>query len=678
MCILKRKSLTFRPALAGTLSVLSLCLLPLALAATTTSPSPSASAWVPVGPDGGDARAFAGDPANSSHIFLGTTNSWIYQSQDNGATWQRLAKLSKKDDLIIDNIVVDQADPKTLYVGAWVVDHPDGGIFISHDSGESWTKAATMDGQSVRALVQAPSNPKELVAGALKGIFESDDAGATWKQISPPSSNELHEVESIAIDPKDPHTIYAGTWHLPWKTTDDGANWHNIKNGLIDDSDVFSIIIDPKSPQTVYTSACSGIYKSENGGEEYKKIQGIPSTARRTRVLMQDPTNPSIVYGGTTEGLYRTTSAGTNWSRLTGPDVIINDIYIDPKNSQHVLLATDRSGVLMSNDQAVSFKSANDGFSQRQVSALVVDARNPQTIYVGVVNDKVYGGVFISNDSGKTWEQKSNGLDGRDVFSLAQAPDGTLLAGTGHGIFRWNNSAWQPIGKVVQTEQKTVTVIRKKKKVKDTRTVTKDMGMIEGRVYSLDLSQGSWYAATSTGIYQSDNQGGTWQGGPVLSKADYQAIRSAGETVLASRRDSIVVSQDGGKAWQPLTLPAPLTAASSIAVAPGGSLWIGGREGVFYSDDKGATWTQDKNLPISNINSLSYDSDLKRIMVTSWNSTFVFAVDEKTHDFKWWDAGWNTRVVRSLGGRLMGASLYNGVIVQPQLQGGSAGSMGGR
>ncbi len=678
---MKLKSLWSGPVAAATvLSAVSLCSLPLALAAATQSPTPSSSSssWIPVGPDGGDARAFAGDPTNSSHIFLGTTNSWIYQSQDNGVTWQRLAKLSKKDDLILDNIVVDASDPKTLYVGAWVVDHPDGGIFISHDSGESWTKVQGMDGQSVRALTQAPSNPKELVAGALKGIFESDDAGVTWKQISPPSSNELHEVESIAIDPKDPHTIYAGTWHLPWKTTDDGANWHNIKNGLIDDSDVFSIIIDPRAPQTVYTSACSGIYKSENGGEEYKKIQGIPSTARRTRVLMQDPTNESTVYGGTTEGLYRTSSAGTNWSRLTGPDVIINDIYIDPKNNQHVLLATDRSGVLLSNDQAASFKPANVGFSQRQVSALIVDDKNPQTIYAGVVNDKIYGGVFISNDSGKSWEQHSNGLDGRDVFSMAQSPEGTLLTGTGHGIFRWNNSNWQPVGKIVQTEQKTVTVVRHGKKVKDTKTVTKELGNIEGRVYSMDLAQSSWYAATSAGIYQSDNQGATWQGGPVLSKMDFQAIRSAGETVLASRRESLVVSQDGGHNWQAVTLPSPLTSVSAIAVAPGGSLWLGGREGVFYSEDKGVTWTQDKTLPISNINNLSYDSDLKRIMVTSWNSTFVFAVDENTREFKWWDAGWNTRAVRSLGGRLMAASLYNGVIVQPQMQGANGGATGGR
>jgi len=52
-------------------------------------------------------------------------------------------------------------------------------------------------------------------------------------------------VESLAIDPTDPDVVYAGTWHLPWKTTDGGKTWSNIKQGIIDDSDVFSIIIDP-------------------------------------------------------------------------------------------------------------------------------------------------------------------------------------------------------------------------------------------------------------------------------------------------------------------------------------------------------------------------------------------------------------------------------------------------
>src|SRR6201996_5125116 len=87
------------------------------------------SSWVPVGPDGGDGRSFAADPTNDKHLYLGTTNSWIYQSEDGGASWQQLAKLAKTDDLLLDNIVVDSSDAKTLLVGAWVVDHPDGGLF---------------------------------------------------------------------------------------------------------------------------------------------------------------------------------------------------------------------------------------------------------------------------------------------------------------------------------------------------------------------------------------------------------------------------------------------------------------------------------------------------------------------------------------------------------------------
>ena len=631
-----------------------------------TNANPVATAWVPVGPDGGDARSFAADPSDSRHIYLGTTNSWIYESRDSGVSWHRLAKLSPKDDLILDNTVVDQSDPKTIYTAAWVVDHPDGGLFISHDSGKTWTKNPAMDGQSIRALAQAASNPRMLVVGTLKGVFRSEDSGQHWDQISPANSAELHEVESIAIDPKDPKTIYAGTWHLPWKTTDGGANWRNIKQGLIDDSDVFSIIIDPTAPQTVYTSACSGIYKSDNGGELYHKIQGIPSTARRTRVLMQDPVDRSMVYAGTTEGLYRTSSAGTNWTRLTGPDVIINDVYVDPKNPKHVLLATDRSGVLLSNDQATTFSASNQGFSQRQVVALAKDVKDPNRLYAGVVNDKMYGGVFTSADGGRSWQQQSQGLDGRDVFSLAESPEGTLLAGTGHGIFAWQDGRWQAAGHVVQMVEKTTSVRRKGKLVKTTKTTAKPAGEIDGRVNEFDLTHSTWYAATTAGVYQSADQGKTWTGGPVMGQADFRNVHTMGSVVLATRRTGIAISQDGGKTWQDEPLPGQLTTIRTSTIAPGGSMWLGGREGVYYSTDNGANWKFMSSLPISDINGIEYEGDLKRIVITSWSSTWVMGVNEADRSWKWWDAGWHVRGVRSNGGHLLAASLYNGVVVQPQ------------
>ncbi|MGD0547834.1 MAG: transcriptional regulator, partial [Terracidiphilus sp.] len=204
--------------------------------------------WGAIGPAGGDARAFAAVPGQPRHLYLGTTNSWLYESLDGGASWHRLAKLDTFDDLILDHIVVDRANPATVYVAAWRLEHSDGGLWVSRDEGRSWKEIAGLRGQSIRSFAQAPSDPSFLYAGTLEGVYRSNDSGVSWTLVSPPGSQEIHEVESLAIDPLDPNIVYAGTWHLPWKTTDGGESWKSIKEGVIDDSDVFSIIIDPAQP----------------------------------------------------------------------------------------------------------------------------------------------------------------------------------------------------------------------------------------------------------------------------------------------------------------------------------------------------------------------------------------------------------------------------------------------
>ena len=410
-------------------------------------PQGHAVSWFAEGPDGGSARAFGVDPSDHLHLYLGTATGWIYQSQDGGKTWGRLARLDHRDDLIVKKILVDSTDPKHLVVGAYALgERPDGGVFVSHDGGAVWTSEQEMSGQSIRSLTVAPSDPKIYTAGTLEGVFRSTDGGTHWERISPKDNVEIHEVESLAVDPADPNIIYAGTWHLPWKTEDGGKTWAIIKQGIIEDSDVFSIVVDPKQRSQVYLSACSGIYKSDDAGAKFDKVQGIPSTARRTRVLMQDPNHLDTVFAGTTEGLYRTFDAGKYWIQTTRPDVIVNDVYVDPSNSKHVLLATDRRGVLASDDGGDSFLPSNSGFSARQITAFSADAQHAATVYVGVVNDKDSGGVFVSHTGGLSWSQLSDGLDGHDVFSMIQAPDGTILAGTEHGIYLLKDAAWLRVG----------------------------------------------------------------------------------------------------------------------------------------------------------------------------------------------------------------------------------------
>jgi photosystem II stability/assembly factor-like uncharacterized protein len=642
--------------------------------------------WNAIGPMGGDARAIAAVPGEPHHLYLGATNSWLYESVDGGASWHRLSKLDASDDLVVDHIIVDAANPATVFVAAWKLDQPGGGLWVSRDSGRSWSAVEGLRGQSIRALAQAPSDSKILIAGTLEGVFRSADAGASWTQISPPGSHEIHEVESLAIDPADPDVVYAGTWHLPWKTTDGGQNWHSIKKGVIDDSDVFSIIIDPAEPKMVYASACSGIYKSENAAEVFKKIAGIPSTARRTRVLKQDPAHREVVYAGTTEGLYKTVDGGKHFERMTGPDVIVNDVFVDPGDANHVLLATDRGGVLLSQDAGASFAAANEGFSGRKVEALLVGGGPPAVgpiapaapppapaarIFAGVVNDKSYGGVFVSNDGGAHWEQIAEGLEGRDVFALAESPEGTIVAGTNHGIFALEDNKdsgdtpgfhWSSRSTIQNTLMKTATETHYGKRVNIEKQVKDTRREMDGRVRALNLSGEAWLAATPGGVYTSKDKGESWQGGPVMGVGDYLAVAAHGAQLTAARKDGVVLSTDGGESWRPVGIPAMLTRIHSIVFSADGTLWLGAREGVYFTHDLGKTWMWVHRFPLTDVDALFYDAHLNRILVSSRASDQVYSINPKTLEWKWAQTGYKIALVRAAGERLLAASLYDGVV----------------
>ncbi|MGB7985988.1 MAG: transcriptional regulator [Terracidiphilus sp.] len=643
--------------------------------------------WNPIGPAGGDARAFAVVPGDPEHLYLGSTNSWLYESRDGGASWNRLTKLDTFDDLILDHIVVDSSNPATIFVAAWRLDHADGGLWVSHNAGKDWSEVAGLKGQSIRAFAQAPSNPDTLVAGTLDGVYRSTDGGSNWSQISPVGSQEIHEVESLAIDPLDSNIIYAGTWHLPWKTIDGGKSWQSIKEGIIDDSDVFSIVIDPASPQTVLASACSGIYKSQDAGGLFQIIHGIPSSARRTRALKMDPLQFNVVYAGTTEGLFKSVDGGTSFQRMTGPEVIVNDILIDSRNSNRVLLATDRGGVLLSQDGGTTFAQSNEGFSARRVEALLVDSRNPLRLIAGVVNDKSFGGAFLSNDGGVRWEQISMGLGGRDLFALAESPDGSILAGTNHGIFALVNDdsgySWSPRSKIQNEWMKPSSDAPPPFEVAKPRLPAKmihgklppaekpieSIPEISGRVYALDLSGDAWLASTTAGLFTSKDQGASWQGGPVAGSFEFRSVAAHGALLVAAQQEEVALSSDAGQSWHLIGIPAVLTRIHCVVFSADGTLWLGGREGVYFSRDLGKSWMWVHRFPLNDVDELTFDQKQGKVLVSSRESDQIYAIDPKTLAWKWAQTGFRIAHVRAAGERLLAASLYDGVLAEPPADG---------
>jgi photosystem II stability/assembly factor-like uncharacterized protein len=641
----------------------------------------AANQWAVLGPDGGDVRSLAYDPQNPNRVFLGTSTGVIFVSEDGGHNWTRFAKLGSGDDYVLDHIAINPQNSKTMFVSAWSVqDQNAGDIFRTYNGGKDWEALPAMHGRSVRAMALAASDSKVVVAGALDGVYRSSDSGNTFQRIS---SNDgiVKNIEAIAVDPKDPNTVYAGTWHLAWKTSDGGANWQHINKGMIDDSDVFSIIVSSANPSEVFASACSGIYKSTSGGEQFEKIKGIPFTARRTRVLKQDPSNPAIVYAGTTEGLWKTTDEGKNWKRMSDPEVVVNDVLIDPRNSQRVLLATDRSGVLASDDSAATFTSSNHGYTHRYVSAILADGKQDNTLYIGVVNDREFGGVFYTHDNGQTWLQKSVGLEGRDVFTLKQASTGTLIAGTNRGMFELleGTSAWHPINNVVEEKTSSRTLKLKSGKTKTVTSKTSKKSTLESRVSDTDLGATRWYAATSAGLFTSKDQGKEWIGGPVAGEKDFVAVQAKDDLVVAATRGSVLVSQNAGATWLPSALASYPVNIRSVTVAPDGQIFVAAREGAFHSSDSGQSWNHlTAGLPDKDITSVAYDGSRKRLLATSGQTGVVFESHDGGTTWKRGpDSGFPLRRISVVHGRFVAATPFDGVIAQPENEPQSANAGGG-
>ncbi|MGA7167720.1 MAG: hypothetical protein WBX08_01115, partial [Candidatus Sulfotelmatobacter sp.] len=632
--------------------------------------------WSVLGPDGGDVRSLAYDPQNPGHVFLGTSTGVIFVSEDGGHSWSRFAKLGTGDDYVLDHIAFDPQNSKTIFVSAWSVqDQNAGDIFRTHNGGKDWEVLPAMRGKSVRAMAISASDHKVIVAGALDGVYRSTDGGNNWQRISP-NDGIVKNVESIAVDPKDPNVVYAGTWHLAWKTSDGGANWQHINKGMIDDSDVFSIIVSSANPSEVFASACSGIYKSVSGGDQFDKIKGIPFTARRTRVLKQDPSNPAIVYAGTTEGLWKSMDEGKNWKRVSSPEVVVNDVLVDPRNSQRVLLATDRSGVLASDDAAATFTSSNHGYAHRYVSAILADSKEPNTLYIGLVNDREFGGVFLSHDDGQTWQQKSTGLDGRDVFTLKQASNGALVAGTNKGLFELSegSSTWHPINEVVVAKTVFRTVTLKSGKKRTVSSTVSTHSILDGRVNDTDLGSTRWFAATSAGLFTSKDHGRVWVGGPVAGEKDFVSVQSQEALVVAATRSTVLVSTDSGAAWQSARLASYPINIRSVTVAPDGQIFIATREGAFHSADSGKSWNHIvAGLPDKDITSVAYDGSHRRLLAISGQIGVVF---ESTDGGSSWqrgpDSGFPLRRISVVHGRYVAATPFDGVIAQPENESQSA------
>ena len=602
--------------------------------------------WRPTGPPGGDVRDLVVDPNNADRFYFGTLDGQIYTSADGGKRWDLLYNFNRPR-LFVDHIIVDPRDSRVLYVAAHRHKEP-GGFFKSKDGGRSWRESPELKKEALHSMTQSKAEPDVLIVGTFHGIFRSNDAGESWIQLPTSSTTGLLHVESLAIDPRTSDIIYAGTWYLPYKSTDGGQTWKSIRNGIIDDSDIFAIDIDPRDPNHVIASACSGIYETKNAGESWRKVQGIPSQSRRTRAILQHPSVPGLVFAGTTEGFWRSERGGDadSWMVTTSRQLEINSITVHPSRPEVVYIGTNNYGVMVSHDGGKSFLPTNGGYSGRFANAIVSDRETPNRVYAATINTATGGGfLFVSNDNGESWRPSMRNMPSRLItYSILQdQQDANIIyLGTNLGVYRSTDrgTSWAPIWAASapaepakkrttkRAAKPTAKVVRRKAGIPD-EIVKRAQEALNAHGYLIGVADGRAGTQTLTVLkrFQADRhlpQTGKFDELTLAAlgisrtttpgEDSFQVLTDAVTAMvqlpdpetgrlffLATTNNGVFRSSDPSKGWKKLPFGPGIderTTCISVSVRQPEIIWVGtAASGALVSRDSGNTWTRATELP---------------------------------------------------------------------------------
>jgi photosystem II stability/assembly factor-like uncharacterized protein len=295
-------------------------------------------------------------PDHPTHVYATLAGQGFFRSWSGGATWWR----RRTPWLEVTELAVDPVDPSKLY---GVLNGYD--LEKSPDRGKSWEHQLVADPNCFEILDLAvdPVDSENVYAVGTERsgrcpepctAYRSTDAGASWTCMSGARGASL-----VEIDPSHPSILYAFPGELR-KSTDQGNQWTQIGQGLPES--LLSLAIDPLESTTLYAGTLEGIYKSVDGGLTWNRSSsGLP--AGHVVSLVIHPADPDVIYAGladtsrdsTTPGLspsdfgvYRSTDGGATWSRFGEglPPALFNGLLvIDPAPPYTLYAGTDDGGI---------------------------------------------------------------------------------------------------------------------------------------------------------------------------------------------------------------------------------------------------------------------------------------------------------------------------------------------
>jgi hypothetical protein len=355
-------------------------------------------------------------------------------------------------------------------------------------AGLEWRSIGPYRGGRVTAVTGVVGQRNVFYFGGTgSGIWKSVDSGVNWTNVSDGQLG-TGSVGAIAVSESDPMVIYAGMGEAcirgnvshgdgVYKSVDGGRTWKNV--GLRDSRQIGRIRIHPTNPDLVYVAALGhtfgsnaerGVYRSKDGGANWSRVLAVNDSTGAVDLCM-DPKNPRVIYattwqtyrtpwslvsGGAGSGLWKTTDGGDTWTRLTGEGLPKGPwgrvgVAISPANTDRVwaMIEAEDGGVYRSDDAGRTWRRVNEGRNLRQrawyYTHIFADPQNADVVYVLNV------GFFKSKDGGATYAplQPPHGdnhdlwIDPRDPQRMIQSNDGGVNVSFDGGL-SWTQQDNQP------------------------------------------------------------------------------------------------------------------------------------------------------------------------------------------------------------------------------------------
>ena len=479
----------------------------------------------------------------------------------------------------------------------------------------------------VSNLAVDPSNSHHLLcASANGGIWESEDAGATWA----PRTDQMPSlaIGAVTFDPHDPSRVYAGS-----------------------------------GEGNFYANLGAGVYRSTDGGTSWTVLVGAPFIGVGFYDLVVDPVDRKVIYAATSNGFYVSVDSGVSWSRKRA--VKCWDVTVHPAGGSVELLATFTDGLFASANSGSTFAAVAlpstpaagwDRLSVDRVTAapdvayafgatggsahlwrrtgttwtkitplpemnvtqawydwyVAASPTNPAQIYLGAI-DAFRGDATASGWTWKNITSQGNNSIHPDQHSLTFDPDDSkvIYAGNDGGVYRSKNrgNTWTPLNRGLG-----ITEVEYLASDPNTwqwiMAGTQDNGTIRfvGDIEWDHIADGDggdcgvnqlnpdqvYHSYFNVSLERSNNKGDTWTwlAPPQVPSLFYPPVEISGATA-AIGGVSLVITRTGGPPWKtvPLRLPSG-DGASAMRAVDANTFLIGSTRGrMLRAAWNGTNWT---------------------------------------------------------------------------------------